>query len=254
MLRPRLIPSLLLHDGSIVKTTKFRSLRYIGDPANTCRIFNELCVDELALLDISATIDGRGPDLPLLKELASECFMPLSYGGGIDSVEVAGRVLELGFEKIIVNTAALRKPQLIEDIAVAFGSQSLVASVDVKRTRWRRQQTCWGASATVDARKKPLEWARRLEDLGAGEILLTRVEREGTWTGLDVGLVRSVTEALSIPVIAQGGAGNISHVREALDHGGASAVAVGSMVVFQKMGAGVLVNFPTDAGLRAVDF
>lgn len=242
MLRPRVIPCLLLRDGSLVKTVKFRDFSYIGDPANTCRIFNELEVDELCLLDIGATKARTAPDFELLAQLADECFMPLSYGGGIGTVETAGRLLRLGFEKVVINSSAFSSPELITNLSTTFGSQSVIVAIDV-RTRWGRA-TCWARSAKLDTGKDPVEWAQEVERLGAGEILLTSVDREGTWAGLDLQLTRSVAAAVTIPVIAHGGARDIRDVDGAITHAGASAVAVGSMVVYQKPGNGVLVNFP----------
>jgi imidazole glycerol-phosphate synthase subunit HisF len=248
MLRPRLIPCLLLHDESLVKTVRFGPFSYVGDPANTCRIFSELEVDELCLLDISPSRYGHPPNFALLADITSECFMPVSYGGGITSLSQAEQILKLGFEKLVINTAALRNPQLITEVSKVFGSQSLVGSIDVRRRRGR--QTCWGRSARIDSGKEPVDWARQLEAAGAGELLLTCVDREGTWEGIDVELTARVTAAVSIPVIAHGGAGSLEHIDAAIRRGGASAVCVGSMVVYQKQGMGVLVNFPDATALR----
>lgn len=243
MLRARLIPCLQLRHGSLVKTRQFRSFDYIGDPANTCRIFNECEVDELAIVDIAASREGRGPDFGVLEEIAEECFMPVAYGGGIVAPGQAERVLRLGMEKVIIGTAAYDDPSLMTAISGAFGTQCVVAAIDVTGAegRW----ACKARSATRSTGQTPVDWARRMEDAGAGEILLTSIDREGTWRGLDQALVRAVSGAVSIPVIAHGGAGTSADIIEAVGHG-ASAVALGSMVVFQKRGMGVLVNFPED--------
>jgi cyclase len=243
VLRVRVIPCLLLRQGSLVKTVRFRKPAYIGDPINTVRIFNELEVDELAFLDVAASVEDQEPDLGVLRQIADECFMPLSYGGGIRDVATADRILQIGFEKVIVNSASFENPQLIADLARRFGSQAVVASIDVKRTVLGGYKVA-SRSATSVQPHGPVEWARQVERLGAGEILLTSVDREGTWQGFDVQLTARVTDAVNVPVIAHGGAGSIEHMREVVHDGGASAVALGSLVVYQNKGMGVLVNFP----------
>jgi cyclase len=250
MLRARMIPALLLREESLVKTARFGRFTYVGDPCNTVRIFNELEVDELVFLDILATPSGRPPNLALLADIAKECFMPLGYGGGIRSVADAQSVLRLGFEKIIVNTEAAENPALITELAAHFGSQAVIVSIDVLpdlRRRYRVRTRC----GRHNTRRDPVEWAREAEARGAGEILLTAIHREGTWRGFDLELVTSVTTAVRIPVIAHGGAGTLHHIEQAVGEAGASAVALGSMVVFQKQGCGVLVNFPDPEQLAA---
>ena len=243
MLRTRIIPILLLRNASLVKTEQFGRFQYIGDPCNTVRIFNELEVDELAFVDITATREGRTPNLSLLTDIADECFMPLGYGGGIRSLEDAQSISQIGFEKVILNSHAEADPGLITQIASSYGSQAVVVSIDVRRNLLGNYKVAtWGGKKHT--RRCPVEWAKEAEQCGAGEILLTSIDREGTWQGLDCELIASVTREVSIPVIAQGGAGTISHIADAVKIGGASALAVGSMVVFQKKGMGVLVNFP----------
>lgn len=243
MLRTRVIPALLLRDESLVKTVRFGRFTYIGDPCNTVRIFNELEVDELLFLDITATTDGRAPNLRMLQDIADECFMPLGYGGGIRTLDQAKAIFGIGFEKVALNSHAVERPQLIEEIAQLYGSQAVIVSIDVRLDPLRR-----GRVVTRGGKHRtgldPVEWARQAESRGAGEILLTSVDREGTWDGFDCELVKRVTDAVSIPVIAQGGAGDVDHIGRVVNEGGASAVALGSMVVFQKKGMGVLVNFP----------
>ena len=250
MLRVRVIPVLLLDDESLVKTRRFAKPAYIGDPCNTVRIFNELEVDELAFLDITATPQRRGPNFALLADIASECFMPLSYGGGLSSFDQAARVFDTGFEKVVLNSHVHARPALVEEIARVYGSQAVVVGIDVKRD-WLGRETVVTHSARQRQKPAPVDWARRAETLGAGEILLTSVDREGTWQGYDIDLVRRVNDAVSIPVIAHGGAGNVAHLSAAVRDGHASSVAVGSMVVFQKEGYGVLVNFPERPQLEA---
>lgn len=249
MLRTRIIPALLLHGKSLVKTKQFGRYQYIGDPTNTVRIFNELEVDELCFLDIKAARTRCSPDFDVLREIASECFMPLSYGGGINSLDLAKRVFDIGFEKIIINSAALQDPKLITKVAEVYGSQAVVVAMDVKKHFWRgaclvtRGGTEWQSV-------KPIDWARYAQELGAGELLLTAVDREGTWQGFDLPLVKEISTSVTIPVIAHGGAAGLEDIVKAVHDGGASAVAVGASVVFQKKGMGVLVNFPDQQALR----
>jgi cyclase len=250
VLRTRIIPCLLLRNESLVKTVRFSKFSYIGDPANTCRIFNELEVDELAFLDISASREEREPNYNLLADIANECFMPVSYGGGVASVRIAEQLLKLGLEKLVLNTPAMRDPALITQLANAFGSQAVIVSVDVKARLWRSPQ-CRGLSGRMRGGRSPDDWAREVQDRGAGEILLTSIDREGTWSGFDLELIRSVTSSVTVPVIAHGGAGCIADIGNAVRIGGASAVALGSMVVYQSKGMGVLVSFPDRQKLAA---
>ncbi len=244
MLRTRIIPALLLHGKSLVKTERFGKYQYIGDPANTVRIFNELEVDELSFLDIKAARNRSAPDFDILRDISSECFMPLSYGGGIDSLEIAKKIFDLGFEKIILNTATFSNPSLISKIANIYGSQAVVVAVDVKHS-WLGRSKLLSDGGRIRQNATAISWSQEVERRGAGEILLTSVDREGTWSGFDLDLIASVTAAVSIPVIAHGGASKLSDLTQAVCEAGASAVAVGSMVVFQKKGMGVLVNFPS---------
>lgn len=251
MLRTRVIPALLLRNESLVKTVRFGKFTYVGDPCNTVRIFNELEVDELVFLDITATREDRSPNLALLADIANECFMPLGYGGGIRSFDDAQAILKLGFEKVIVNSSAVENPRLVTELADHFGRQAVIVSIDVKRNLLGRH-TVRTRSGTHNTGRDPVEWAHEAEQLGAGEILLTSIDREGSWDGFDIDLIKSVTDALQIPVIAQGGAGLLAHIGAVVRDAAASAVALGSMVVFQKKGMGVLVNFPDPLHLAKV--
>jgi imidazole glycerol-phosphate synthase subunit HisF len=241
----RIIPCLQLLEDSLVKTTKFESPRYIGDPVNTVRIFNELEVDELCFLDIRATLQQREPYYSLLQQIADECFMPLSYGGGITSIEQAKKIFRAGFEKIIVGSAAFQNPGLIKQLAAHYGSQAVIAAIDVKKN-WLGNYTVMSHSATKKTGREPVEWAQEMAQSGAGEILLTSVDNEGTWNGFDVALVKKVSEAVNIPVIAHGGAGNEEHIRQVSQSTQAGAVAAGSFFVYQKKDMGVLINFPKE--------
>lgn len=250
-MRVRIIPCLLLDGSSLVKTVRFRNPTYIGDPVNTVRIFNELEVDELCLLDIRATKLRRPPNFQLLEEIASEAFMPLSYGGGVRDWETVGRLLRIGFEKVVINTALRDGPDVVRRAADAFGKQAVVASIDVKKKLLGRYEVMVEC-AERGTSEEPVRWAQRAEELGAGEILLTAIDREGTWDGFDTALISNVTRAVSIPVIAHGGAGGVRDIGEAVHRGRASAVALGSMVVFQQKDLGVLVSFPESAELDRV--
>lgn len=251
MLRTRVIPVLLLRGESLVKTVRFGRFTYVGDPCNTVRIFNELEVDELCVLDIAASREGRPPQVALLADMASECFMPLAYGGGVRSLVQARALFEVGIEKIILNTAAVEQPDLVSRVAAHFGSQAVIVSIDVGRD-WLGHPRVRTRAGTRASALDPVQWACEAQRLGAGEILLTSIDREGTWEGFDLALVRSVADAVSLPVIAHGGAGSVADIGRVVKEAHASAAAIGSMVVFQKKGMGVLVNFPDPAALQEV--
>jgi cyclase len=251
MLRSRVIPSLLLLNNALVKTTKFKNASYIGDPINTVRIFNELEVDELVFLDIAATNDQRLPNLQLLTEIANECFMPLGYGGGLNNFQTVKEIFSIGFEKVILNSICYEEPSFVTHISEHYGNQAVVASVDVKKNIWGKYEV-FSHSGKKKIKKNLLEWVIELEKLGAGEILLTSIDKEGTWSGFDLNLIKQVTEVVNIPVIAHGGAGIIQHIGEAIQQANASAVALGSMVVYQQQGMGVLVNFPGEMELNRI--
>ncbi len=197
MQRKRVIPCLLLKDRGLVKTVKFKSPKYVGDPVNAIRIFNEKEVDELVLLDIEASLSGREPDYELLAEVAGECFMPICYGGGIRTLEHAQRVFALGVEKIALNTAALADVELLRKIADQFGSQSVVCSIDCKKSLLGRYSV-YSQSGTKDTKISPVEWAKRVEDAGAGEIFLNSIDRDGTMQGFDIPLIKSVVAGVHI--------------------------------------------------------
>ncbi len=248
MLRPRVIPCLLLLDGGLVKTQRFAKPNYVGDPVNVARIFNELEVDELVVLDIGASRQGRDPDFRLVAELASQCFMPLTYGGGVRTLEAAQRLLSLGVEKICINSAAVENPALVRATVDAVGAQSVVGSMDVKR-RWRGGHRVVTPTGRVAADGEPERYAERLVELGVGEIFLNSVDRDGMMDGFDLELVRRVTRAVPVPVVACGGAGSLEDLRAVIVQGGASAAAAGSLFVYRNRNRSVLVNFPSPAEL-----
>lgn len=249
MLQTRVIPCLLVQNERLVKTVRFKNPSYVGDPVNAIKIYNEKEVDELILVDISATVEQRPPSFKLIEQVTSECFMPLCYGGGIRSLEEIQRILTLGVEKVAINSYAMENPSFIKEASDRFGSQSIVLSMDVKKTLWGKYlvHTHGGRKTT---KLEPVEFAQEMEAMGAGEILLNSIDRDGTWEGYDLGLIKAVADAVGIPVIACGGAGRIDDFSEAVKKGGASAVAAGSMVVYQGKDLGVLINFPTQEELK----
>ncbi len=251
MAEVRVIPCLLLKDTGMVKTTRFGDPVYLGDAINIVKLFNDMEVDELGVLDISAAGRGRGPNFDLLASIASNAFMPLSYGGGISEIAEARKILQLGFEKIIIGTAAVSNPDLIGRAAEEFGSQSVVVSIDVRKKLFGRYEVCT-AGGKRKTGKDPVAHAEEMASRGAGEILLTSVDRDGTMSGYDLELIRMVCDAVEIPVIASGGAGHVNHFAEAVHKGGASAVAAASSFVFHGRRKAVLVNFPDREELQKV--
>jgi cyclase len=251
MLKTRVMPCLLYYDKGLYKTVKFRDPAYIGDPINAIKIYNEKEVDELIFLDITASLENREPNYKVISDIASECFMPLCYGGGISTLDQVKRILEIGVEKVSLNRAAIHDPALLTAAAKAFGSQAVIASIDVKKNFWRKYEVV-DKRGTRSTGENPVAFAKRMVDIGAGEILLTSVDREGTWDGYDTELLSQITEAVNVPVIVNGGAGNLSHLRQAVEVGHASALALGSMVVYQKKGMGVLINFPARDQLEKI--
>lgn len=249
MFRTRVMPCLLLRGRGLVKTVRFKNPVYVGDPVNTVRIFNELEVDELILLDIGATPQGSPIQYKLLEEVASECFMPFTYGGGITSLEDAQRIFGLGAEKVVLNSRLFDHADLVAEIAEIFGNQAVVVSIDVNRNLLGDYRVCSNGGSKGRG-VSPVDWARRMEAAGAGEILLNAIHRDGTFRGYDIKLTRAVADAVSIPVIACGGASSVEDFRAAIFEGGASAVAAGSMVVYQGPNRAVLTNFPNRAKLK----
>ena len=250
-LLPRIMPCLLLSGRGLVKGIKFKKHQYVGDPVNVVRIYNEKEVDELILLDIRATPEKLEPNYRVVEEVAGECFMPLAYGGGVTSVKQMARLFQLGVEKVALNSSAALDEDLVREAAGAFGSQSVIVSMDVKKDWLGRYRICINSGAKT-LKRDPVEFARRMQDAGAGEILLTSVDRDGTMEGFDLELVQAVSKAVSLPVIACGGAGKVEHFGQVIKQAGASAAAAGSMVVFQGKGRGVLINFPTQEELAGV--
>lgn len=242
MLRPRIIPVLLLKGRGLYKTIQFKNPKYIGDPINTVKIFNEKEVDEICVLDINATPENREPSLSLIREIASECFMPISYGGGIRSVEQVRSIFNSGVEKVVVNTLAYDAPDVLKKIVSYAGSSSVVVSIDARK-RVMRGYEVYVRSGTQGTKKNPVEFAREMEAMGVGEIILHSIDREGIMQGFDLELVQQVASAVNVPVIACGGAGSLEHFSQALESG-ASAVAAGSFFVYQGKHRAVLISYP----------
>jgi cyclase len=242
MLRHRVIPSLLLRNGGLVKTLKFENPKYVGDPINAIRIFNDKEVDELMVIDINASKERREPNYAQIKEIAGECFMPLAYGGGVTTVEQAARLFGLGVEKICLQTAAMQNLALVTELAKRFGSQSVVVSVDVKRNWLGKPQLYWAAKGKVCS-DPWLGMAKRLVAAGAGEVLLNAVDKDGTLSGPDLDLIREAGAALSVPLIAVGGISSLADIKACVG-AGASAVAAGAFFVFNGPHRAVLITYP----------
>jgi len=244
----RIIPCLLLRNSGFVKTRRFVDPVYLGDCFNTVRLFSEKEADELVILDITATPAGRPPNFDLLKQLAGECFMPVAYGGGIKSMDEMRRLFKAGFEKVVLNTEANRNPKLVEEAAREFGSQSVIVSIDVRRKVFGRYEVFvnGGRQATGF---DPLAAAKRASDSGAGEVLLTSIDRDGLMEGYDLEITRRVADAIPVPLVACGGAGKLSHFREVFHDGRASAAAAGSLFVFVGKHRAVLITYPSQSDL-----
>jgi cyclase len=239
----RIIPILLFKDFGLYKSVKFKDHKYVGDPINAIRIFNDKEVDELVFLDIQASIKKKKPDYEMLSDIASECFMPLCYGGGIKNLGDIEKILYTGVEKVSINTAAIEDANLIQEASKEFGSSTVVVSVDVKKTLLSGYKV-FTRSGKHNTKFNPVEYVKLMEDRGAGEILLNSIDADGTMTGYDLTLVKKVTESVSIPVIACGGAGSINDMQKVVTQSNASAVAAGSFFVFQGKHRAVLITYP----------
>jgi imidazole glycerol-phosphate synthase subunit HisF len=246
--RVRVIPALLIQKGGLVKSVRFKDHKYVGDPINAVKIFNEKEVDELVVLDISATAEKRPPNIKQVKEIAGEAFMPLGYGGGITRLDEIRELIAAGVEKVILNTSAYTNPALVSEGAKYVGSQSVVVSIDVKKNLFGKYKVyIQNASRKTDA--DPVAYARQMEQAGAGEILLNSVDRDGTFSGYDTDLIHMVSESVNIPVVAIGGAATVDDLASAVKSG-ASAVSAGSMFVFQRPHRAVLISYPSQADLK----
>lgn len=239
---------MLLDKGGLYKTIKFKNGAYVGDPINVVKIFNEKEADELLLLDYTASVQNREPDYVKIAEIASEAFMPMAYGGGIKSWEIAKRVFDCGYEKVVLNSVLFDNTTVVDKIASVYGSQAVVGCLDIKKNLFGKYKV-YSHSGTKSTGHSPLEWAKAIEQAGVGEIVINSIDKDGTWDGYETEVIKEISSKLSIPVIACGGAGNLDDLQKGVD-AGASAVAAGSMFVYQKKGMGVLINFPTGKELK----
>ena len=240
----RIIPCLLLRNNGLVKTVKFKESTYIGDPINTVKIFNEKEVDEIFFLDIDATKTNKEPPYELIRNIASECFMPFAYGGGIQSIRQIEKIIKSGAEKIIINSQAFLQKNFIKEAVHQFGSSTIAVSIDVKK-EFLKGNTVYIKGGSHSTGKSPVEYVKEIENYGAGEILINSIDRDGVMEGYDIELIKSVTQSIRIPVIACGGAGKLSDFRSAIEEGGAAAVAAGSFFVFHGKRRAVLITYPS---------
>jgi cyclase len=247
MLLPRIIPCLLVHKGGLVKTQAFKDPKYVGDPINAVRIFNEKEADELMVLDIDATVNEMAPDFGLIAKLAAECRMPLCYGGGVTTAEQAARIVDMGVEKVAISAAAIANPALLTEMAAAVGRQSVVVVLDVrKRTGLfaKGYELCSHNSKIVH-KLDPVALARQLQDAGAGEIVINSIDRDGLMQGYDLELAAQFKQTLKVPVTFLGGAGSLDHMGELISKFGVVGAAAGSLFVFKGRYRAVLINYPT---------
>ncbi len=251
MFLPRLIPVLLLKGKGLVKTVQFRKSRYIGDPINAVKIFNDLKADELVFLDICASKEDRTISVDLVKTIGDEAFMPFAAGGGIGTLKQIEDVLKAGAEKVVINTQTVLNPQLIEEAAKHFGSQSIIVSIDVKLNLFKRQVVKI-KDGLEKTRLNPVEWAKKVENLGAGEIIINSIDRDGMMQGYDLDLTKTIADQVGIPVVACGGAGRLQHLKDGYDQGHAHALAAGSMFVFHGPRRGILINYPTKTEIKGL--
>lgn len=244
MLRPRIIPSLLIHDNGLVKTVNFKNPKYVGDPINAVKIFNEKAVDELAIFDIDATVLGKEPNYSLIERLASQSMMPLCYGGGVKTVEQAQRIFSLGIEKIALSSAVLKNPKLITDIAERVGAQSVIVVLDVKKKLLGGYEV-YSHNGKKATGINPFKFVEEAQRLGAGEIVINSIDRDGVMKGYDLDLIAKVREKISLPMTVLGGAGSLDDIEKVINSHGVIGVAAGSLFVFKGPYKAVLINYPT---------
>ena len=244
MLRPRIIPCLLIKDNGLVKSIQFKDHKYVGDPINAVKIFNEKEVDEIIIIDIDATVYNREPDYKLIEALAAECRMPLCYGGGVKTAEQAQKIFALGVEKVSISSEAIINPNLLTEIGNRVGSQSIVVVLDVKKSKTGKYEI-WTHNATKNTGKDPVEFAIEVESLGAGEVVINSIDSDGMMKGYDMELVDKIRNAISSPLTVLGGAGSMSDIEKVIEKHGVIGVAAGSLFVFKGPYKAVLINYPT---------
>ncbi len=243
MLQKRIIPCLLLHKGGLYKTQNFKKPTYIGDPINAIKIFNEKEVDELMFLDIDATVQNKEPNYKMIEDIASECFMPLCYGGGVKTLDQMKKIYSLGVEKISISSAAIENPNLIQEAANIFGNQSVIVTVDIKKDFFGKKKVFIN-NGKKNTKINPVDFIKRVEALGAGEIVVNSIDHDGVMKGYDIELLKEIKSNIKVPVIALGGAGNLNHIKEVFENSNVNAVACGSMFVYQGPLKGVLISYP----------
>ncbi|MBU1619110.1 MAG: AglZ/HisF2 family acetamidino modification protein [Gammaproteobacteria bacterium] len=244
MLRPRLIPCLLIQDGGLVKTTKFKDAKYVGDPINAVRIFNEKEADELVVLDIDASVHNHEPNYERISFLAAECRMPLCYGGGIKTAQQAKRITALGVEKVAISSAAIENPKLITEMAAEIGSQSVVVVLDVKKKLLSKNYEVWIHNAKVNTKRNPIEVMTEVQSLGAGEIVINFIEHDGTMKGMPIDAIQMFKKVCKVPFTVMGGAGTMDDLGDVVAANGLLGVAAGSLFVFKGPYRAVLINYP----------
>jgi imidazole glycerol-phosphate synthase subunit HisF len=251
MFRPRIIPVLLLRNKGLVKSIKFKNHRYIGDPINAVKIFNDLKADELVFLDILASNENRTISLEFVKNVGEEANMPFAAGGGITTLEHIKAILAAGAEKVVINSKAVREPDFIRVAAETFGSSTIVVCIDVKKNIFGKEQT-WILSGNKPTGIEPVAFSQIMEEYGAGEIIIQSIDRDGTMNGYDIPLIRKISGAVKIPIVALGGAGNIGHMRQAYIEGYANGLAAGSMFVYHGARNGILINYPERTEIETI--
>jgi cyclase len=245
MLRPRIIPCLLIHNGGLVKTVEFGDPKYVGDPLNAVRIFNEKEVDEILVVDIDATANNAEPNYALIKSLAAECRMPLCYGGGVKTVEQIEKIISLGVEKVSISSAAIASPEIIVEAARRVGRQSVVVVMDVKKSRFRGSYELFTHNGSKKAGIHPVKFAQNMEELGAGEIVVNAIDRDGVMEGYEMDLVKQVREVISLPMTVLGGAGSLADINDLIQSFGVIGAAAGSLFVFKGVYRAVLISYPS---------
>ncbi|MWL88207.1 MULTISPECIES: AglZ/HisF2 family acetamidino modification protein [unclassified Cupriavidus] len=247
MLRSRIIPCLLMHDGGLVKTRQFKDAKYVGDPLNAVKIFNEKEVDELMFIDIDATVEGKVPNFELLRSLAVESRMPLAYGGGVSSAAQAAKIIALGFEKVSISAAAVERPELIREVAEAIGAQSVVVTLDVRKNKLLGGYTVYTHNGREKHKLNLIDFCQKVAELGAGEITINSIDRDGEMAGYDLALAKQVRSAVTTPLTFVGGAGSTDDMQVLIDSVGVVGAAAGSMFVFKGPYRAVLINYARPA-------
>lgn len=245
MLRPRIIPCLLVHNKGLVKTVRFSTPKYVGDPINAVKIFNEKEVDELLVLDIDSTVEKKEPDYQMIKNLATECRMPFCYGGGVSNAEQVKRIIKLGVEKVAISSAAIQNPNVISEMAKEVGSQSIVFVMDVKKNPKSGNYEIYTHNGKINTGLNPIDFSKTMEDQGIGEISINSIDNDGMMKGYDIELIKMVRRSVSVPITALGGAGKINDIENLINEFGIIGAAAGSLFVFKGIYKAVLINYPS---------